>query len=52
MHLSLERFTMRICLVDQGDAVRHQVPELWRAHLIAKKDQHQTHVASANHARI
>ena len=52
MHLSLEKFTMRICLVDQEVAVRHRVPELWRAHLTAKKGQRQAHAASANHVRI
>ncbi len=33
-------------------AGRHQVPESWLAHLIAKKDQRQAHVANANHALI
>ena len=43
---------MHIYLVVHVVAEKPLVPELWRARLIAKKDQHQILAGNANHVQI
>jgi hypothetical protein len=52
MHLNQVEFIMLIYSLALAAAARHQVPELWLAHLTVKKGQRQTLVANANHAPI
>jgi hypothetical protein len=52
MRCSLEKFITLIFFRDRVVAERLQARESWRARLIAKRDQPQTHAALANLVKI
>jgi hypothetical protein len=52
MHLNPEKFITHIYFLVHVVAEKLLALALWRAHLIAKKAQHQIHVVNANHVKI